>query len=82
MSCSRRNCESIMCDTYVDGIGYVCRDCQDEFKGYLAQHQIDPRTSGDIQDSLKEFMRTYKKGEYEERNREITVDAFFNEHTR
>lgn len=35
MYCSRRNCNSIiMCDTYIDSVGYVCTDCQVEFEEY------------------------------------------------
>jgi len=36
MSCHRKCCENIMCDTYIDGIGYVCNDCQTEFKGHYS----------------------------------------------
>ena len=34
-SCSRKNCENIMCDTYIDNIGYICDECQKEFIDYL-----------------------------------------------
>lgn len=30
MSCSRKNCENIMCDRYSTGAGYICNDCFDE----------------------------------------------------
>ncbi len=32
MSCHRNGCESIMCDTYIYDVGYICVDCQKEFK--------------------------------------------------
>ena len=35
MSCHRRDCENIMCDTYVQGAGYICWECKKEFKEYL-----------------------------------------------
>ncbi len=34
MSCSRLNCSSIMCDTHIDSVGYVCPECQNEFENY------------------------------------------------
>lgn len=33
MPCYRIECENIMCSVYVDnGVGYICSDCQGEFK--------------------------------------------------
>lgn len=32
MRCNRTNCENVMCDTYVPNVGYVCNECQKEFK--------------------------------------------------
>lgn len=31
LSCSRSNCQNIMCDCYVPSLGYICKDCQEEF---------------------------------------------------
>jgi hypothetical protein len=75
MSCSRNGCESIMCDTYVDSIGYVCRYCQDEFKEYLKKENIQANTEGEIKRALETFMSTYK-GRYE-KGSEMSVDDFF-----
>lgn len=35
MSCSRKKCENIMCQTYIDDVGYICYECTVEFKEYL-----------------------------------------------
>jgi hypothetical protein len=79
MSCSRKDCENIMCDTYVENIGYICYECKNEFKDYLQKHDLDPRTEGEIKIHLKSFIitpkDTYKEG------KEISVDGFFNERT-
>jgi hypothetical protein len=79
MSCHRNGCDSIMCDTYVDGIGYVCFDCQKEFKEYLESNGIIVPTEGDIKRELKKFMGT-EKGEFEKGN-EISVNDFFSNYT-
>lgn len=80
MSCSRNGCERIMCDTYVDSVGYVCYDCQKEFKNYLESKVIVVQTEGEIKKELKKFMET-EKGFYEE-GKEVSVDEFFNGCTR
>lgn len=78
-SCYRNNCDSIMCDTYVDGVGYVCDDCQREFKNYLETKGIVVETEGEIKRELKKFMDiskdTFTKG------KEMSVDEFFNNYT-
>jgi hypothetical protein len=57
-SCSKRDCESIMCDTYVGGVGYVCQDCQDEFIIYASA--IQSFNSEEIPYYLEMFMRIPK----------------------
>lgn len=80
MSCRRDGCTQIMCDTYIDGIGYVCYECQREFKEYLIQEGAQASTEGQIHKALKTFMDTYK-GRHEQGN-DISVDDFFNRNTR
>ena len=53
MSCSRNGCDSIMCDTYIDSVGYICRYCQDEFKSYLKALGKSPKTKGELHRELK-----------------------------
>lgn len=34
LECSRKEYENIMCDHYVNTIGYICYECVSEFKEY------------------------------------------------
>jgi hypothetical protein len=69
-----------MCDTYVDDVGYVCNECQKEFKEFLEYSNIEPKTEGEIRDELKIFMDTTKRDT--SLNREMSVDEFFKEHSK
>jgi len=80
MSCNRPNCDGIMCDVYVADVGYVCYECEKEFKEYLVKKDISPQTDAEIKASLRWFMTT-EKGEYE-KGTAMGVDDFFNEHNR
>ncbi len=80
LSCSRPDCPQIMCDTYVDGVGYVCHECRDEFEDYLRKENITLTTEGEIKRELKKFMAT-EKGSYD-KGKEMSVDEFFNNHSR
>lgn len=80
MACDRKGCESIMCDTCVDGAGYVCNSCQAEFKEYVESKKIDVSTEGKIKRELNAFMNT-EKDSYSEGS-EMSVDNFFNQYTR
>lgn len=55
MPCYRKDCDNIMCDVYINDIGYICYDCQQEFgeKKY--------KTEKKLLKALKEFMDTPKK---------------------
>lgn len=82
MECSRRGCNHIMCDTYIDSIGYLCFDCQKEFKKYLTDQNLNPVTGNEIFEELKNFQKI-QKSEYDyEKEEEITVDEFFSKHTK
>lgn len=78
MGCSRSNCENIMCDTYVDGIGYVCYDCQKEFEIYLENKEESELSEGEIRQNLKIFIYT-PKDDYSGEN--MSVGNFFNKHS-
>lgn len=80
MSCHREGCQQIMCDTYVDGVGYVCYECRKEFEEYLRAEGLNPQTEGDIRRELRKFMAT-EKGMYE-KGKEMTVTEFFKQHDR
>lgn len=79
-SCSRRGCDSVMCDTHIDTIGNICWECKKEFKEFLLEFNTDPKTEREIRDHLEIFMFT-EKSKYS-KSPEITVDEFFNNNTR
>ncbi len=81
LPCSRKDCDNIMCDTCIDGIGYVCWECVREFKEYLENNShLNLTTEGEIKLELEKFMGTSKnkfsKGE------NISVDDFFTKYTK
>ena len=80
MSCSRSECDNIMCDTYIDDVGYVCYECKEEFKDYLSKEGISVAFEGEISRELKKFMDT-RKNAYN-KGSEIEVDDFFRKHTK
>lgn len=79
MSCSRKNCDNIMCDTYIYDIGYICWECQKEFKEYVEYNKIEVETEGQIKRELKKFMETEKNEHFQGKN--IDIDDFFNSNT-
>lgn len=80
MACYRKNCDNIMCDTYISGIGYICYDCQIEFKHYLEDRNKERLFEGEIKKLLEKFMET-EKISYEDEVL-ISPDQFFNKYTR
>jgi len=60
-SCSREYCDNIMCDTYINNIGYICSECRQEFKDYLETKNKTYLTEGEIRKELKQFMSTNKE---------------------
>ncbi len=81
LSCCRYNCENVMCDTCVPGIGYVCYGCQSEFKKYLIDKNINPITEDEIYSALKEFVETEKGSFLQEMDIETKVNIFFKPYT-
>lgn len=79
MACNRKDCESIMCDTYVDDIGYICNDCKEEFKNYLKAINKKPDNKYEIKRLLFAFMSTDKNSFNV--SGKMTVDEFFNHYT-
>lgn len=80
LACNRKHCNSIMCDTYIQKIGYICYDCQSEFKKYLEKNNLNPKSEGQITLELEKFMATSK--DYYQEGSEMSVDTFFKEHTK
>jgi len=80
LSCSRDGCSNIMCDTYVDGIGYICTECQEEFKEYILINGNRTTDKG-IYYALETYMET-TKGEYSKNIQSSEIDEFFEKYTR
>lgn len=78
MTCSRRECENIMCETYIDKVGYICGECKDEFKEYLEKIGKTDLREGEIRKQLDIFMYTIKV--YHTGNK-ISINDFFDKHT-
>ena len=81
MSCSRTDCDNIMCDTYVEDIGYICSDCKSEFRDEFEKFEESwgsTITEAVIKGQLETFMKTRKPLS----NEPITLDAFFESRTR
>ena len=77
LACYRVGCENIMCDVYVDGVGYVCWECEKEFKEHLEDEVLSVETEGEIRRHLKMFMSTDK--DYFDVGDAMNVEDFFNE---
>lgn len=80
MSCYREGCEEIMCHTYIPYIGYICRECQTEFKEYLNDGEKTELAEDLIIRELEKFMGS-RKGSYTQENT-LTVEEFLNRHTK
>jgi len=78
-SCSRSGCNNIMCRTYVNSIGYICNECQDEFKEYLILKQIKANTEDEIIKALEKFMEI-RRSDFKI-DEIINVDDFFKNYT-
>ncbi len=79
MSCSRKDCGNIMCDTYIQSIGYICSYCISEFKDYLEKNELNPKTEGQIINELEKFMQISKDNTSK---KEMSVNEFFDIHSR
>lgn len=79
LACSKVGCESVMCDTHVPGIGYVCRDCQESFKRWLVVTGGYPDNELKLYCQLKQYMEIEKS---HNRSNLMDLDEFFNKHTR
>jgi hypothetical protein len=82
MECNRRRCPNVMCDTHIHGMGYICNDCQQEFRGFLLERGLNPDEISvhDIEEQIAVFMNTEKGSEnaYTVSN----IDDYFREHSR
>ena len=81
MGCYRSGCDNIMCDTYIDSVGYICYDCQREFENYIEGKKQTEDSDGDftegrLEKELKVFMETEKDETVDKPDR-MDVGEFF-----
>lgn len=83
LSCSRKGCSNIMCRTYVSNIGYICLDCQNEFKRYLNNENLKFTDYNELLGRLEIFMNTNVNNGWESvpENYFIDIDDFFKDNT-
>lgn len=79
LSCVRNYCESIMCDTYIPGIGYVCFKCQKEFKVFLSNKGYGVNSDLEIESHLGEFLELSSTDNFV--SVDNLVEEFFQRHT-
>lgn len=70
MSCSRKNCTNIMCDTYISNIGYICDECKHEFMS----ENIREYKEYEIEEMLTSFLINSKK---QSNTNLMTVEEYF-----
>ena len=81
LPCHREDCDSIMCEYYVQGIGYICWECKGEFQDYIEKKFSEDLTEGQIEHELRAFMNTAKSAVTNKENI-VSVDEFFNQFKR
>lgn len=67
-----------MCDTYIDGIGYLCKECQEDVSRVLGEERM---TYVEIVATLKEFIGIDKRDAFEPPYNGMTVKEFFRDYT-
>lgn len=80
LSCSRNGCNNIMCDTYVDGVGYICNSCQHEFKHYVMK-KLTHDFPSDLELKLLLMVFIETDGESYLVETSNCVDMFFRQYT-
>lgn len=72
--CARKGCQTIMSNTYISGIGYICSNCEKEFKKTLSN--VDQNIIVDdnyLKRKLKLFLNNKKV-----KKAKTTINNFFN----
>ena len=82
MGCSINNCHNILCDTYVDDVGYICNDYQSTFKDSLKVHHTHLEGDKEIIRYLKIFANGFVKPTPPLEPLKDFVTPFFEKHTR
>lgn len=78
MQCHRKGCENIMCDTYINSVGYICSDCKYEFSVLFPQKYSEDKL---LRKLLKFMYREKKINHHKEYEGDIDAQEFFNKNT-
>ena len=79
MACSRKNCENVMCVTYIPEIGYMCTSCKDEFRSIVISQNIDISTKAKFE--IIDMLRAFKYSNKDDKDRFNSIDEFFNSYS-
>lgn len=74
LNCSMKDCEEILCRTYINEVGYICDDCKSRFNEYLLKNGLKPKSEEDYIEYLKVFKKTSK-------DNISNIEDFFNKFT-
>lgn len=76
LSCFRLDCENIMCDDLIFDIGYICKDCQEEFRNYVATlgYNVTP-----TKEMLMRDLENFRYKDKVKANINEAIDSFFQE---
>lgn len=77
MSCHRKDCENVMCDTYIQQVGHICWECQSEFEEKYGQRKL---SKGKLIKKLIKFMES--PSAIEGSSDVVEVSEFFRSHTK
>lgn len=81
LTCSRRDCDNIMCAYYVPSVGYICNDCKDEFIRFVNIRGIRVDNDADVESELQMFMSS-PSGKFNEVYNSFDLADYFNRHFR
>lgn len=54
--CSRKNCNNVICETYLIGFGYICYSCLTELKHIVEDKDL---TKEEMKEVISEFLDFY-----------------------
>lgn len=76
LACDRNDCTNAMCDLYLPKVGYLCWECQRDFKNYIKSEGKYEFTENELVRELNKFMLTAKRDDIK-----IDVDDYFNRYS-
>jgi hypothetical protein len=62
MPCSKEGCTTILCDRYSTEFGYICNDCYEELKQFLA---CKYSSTQNLENLVTTFLETPQRAQYD-----------------